>query len=426
MNNHDQHQQPSQHNSLTRHTSTGVNIILSRQRSNSITELRTNNSNNNTDSNNNSINDIILQRRFSTLIGTRFALILLVTFSLLLTTYYFSVTSTDSNYILLTSKNRNKQVPKQRIINNTYNSNNWLRKPAYNIDNTIAQLTKYNNNNYTNNDITSQLCRHTVSGIRYVTDSRGYVCKRNQLLNNGCCDTQYIDNDNNNQCSTCDSTLQCCESYEYCISCCIQQNDNELHKSAEYKLSDQLPADLKQDILSNPIINEYIKFDSCSHLCRTSSRSVRHGNIYKNRYKHCYNELHNDIDIRLDELTIVTAEQGISCSHACSTLQSKSHNIDNAAVGFVSGEFICWELFLDDINKCDYMNQYFKCKNGCITATQHDNTAELPAFITDINHKYNDMCLLAYNNDMYHCDAYNTYMKRLCPCVNKKYAEQYN
>lgn len=65
-------------------------------------------------------------------------------------------------------------------------------------------------------------CRNSVQGKTLLVDDDGYVCSRNKLLTNGCCDsnessTQY-------SCDTCNEKEGCCAVYEKCVSCCLNPN----------------------------------------------------------------------------------------------------------------------------------------------------------------------------------------------------------
>lgn len=68
-------------------------------------------------------------------------------------------------------------------------------------------------------------CRNSVQGKTLLVDDNGYVCTRNNLLNNGCCDSnkdghkiiQY-------SCDTCNEVDGCCSVYERCVSCCLNPN----------------------------------------------------------------------------------------------------------------------------------------------------------------------------------------------------------
>ena len=64
-------------------------------------------------------------------------------------------------------------------------------------------------------------CRNSVQGKTLLVDDEGYVCMRNNLLSNGCCDpnenVQYT-------CDTCNMEEGCCAVYEKCVSCCLNPN----------------------------------------------------------------------------------------------------------------------------------------------------------------------------------------------------------
>lgn len=76
--------------------------------------------------------------------------------------------------------------------------------------------------NGTGNDSRTNGCRNSVQGKALLVDDEGYVCARNKLLSNGCCDSdskvvQY-------SCDTCNSEDGCCAIYERCVSCCLNPN----------------------------------------------------------------------------------------------------------------------------------------------------------------------------------------------------------
>ncbi len=60
-------------------------------------------------------------------------------------------------------------------------------------------------------------CRTWKSSTFHVVS--GYVCKRNEVLPSGCCDTS-IETTSRYVCTTCLAN-HCCEVYEHCISCCL-------------------------------------------------------------------------------------------------------------------------------------------------------------------------------------------------------------
>lgn len=62
-------------------------------------------------------------------------------------------------------------------------------------------------------------CRNSVQGKTLLVDDEGYVCSRNKVMINGCCDSnassfQY-------SCDTCNEDEGCCAVFEKCVSCCL-------------------------------------------------------------------------------------------------------------------------------------------------------------------------------------------------------------
>lgn len=63
----------------------------------------------------------------------------------------------------------------------------------------------------------SHTCNNTAQGAKFVTDDRGFLCRRLDLdADTGCCigGDRYA-------CPSCNLTAQCCASYEPCVSCCL-------------------------------------------------------------------------------------------------------------------------------------------------------------------------------------------------------------
>lgn len=65
-------------------------------------------------------------------------------------------------------------------------------------------------------------CRNSVQGKILLVDDEGYVCARNKLLSNGCCDPD--ENVVQYSCDTCNEMEGCCAIYEKCVSCCLNPN----------------------------------------------------------------------------------------------------------------------------------------------------------------------------------------------------------
>lgn len=48
----------------------------------------------------------------------------------------------------------------------------------------------------------------------------GYVCKRNSVLANGCCDKNSTSS-LEFSCNGCKNSTGCCATFEFCVSCCM-------------------------------------------------------------------------------------------------------------------------------------------------------------------------------------------------------------
>jgi hypothetical protein len=111
-------------------------------------------------------------------------------------------------------------------------------------------------------------CVNSVQGVYHVADSSGAVCTRRALTSSGCCNRERrlddIDDDHYGShgsgtldvlsCRGCRPELKCCDSFEYCTSCCLA--------------SKPLPLD-------GVLVYDNDVFEQCLHLCRTSSRSLK-------------------------------------------------------------------------------------------------------------------------------------------------------
>ncbi|XP_041691937.1 SREBP regulating gene protein isoform X1 [Coregonus clupeaformis] len=123
-------------------------------------------------------------------------------------------------------------------------------------------------------------CRNSIQGKTLLTDELGYVCERNDLLVNGCCNVnapssrQYI-------CKSCLAN-GCCNIYEHCVSCCLQPDKQPLLESFLNRAADGF-----QNLFT--AVEDH--FELCLAKCRTSSQSVQHENTYRNpQAKYCYGE----------------------------------------------------------------------------------------------------------------------------------------
>lgn len=153
-------------------------------------------------------------------------------------------------------------------------------------------------------------CENSVQGKYFVTDSRGFICSRNDVnRTNGCCNSfinyraqnfpvkffnSNLRNSNftgwNNKyskqydCTHCVSS--CCEEYENCISCCL--NPVNLRKYLYAHIS--APALHGIVISDSNLITQLQTFGYCKHICRTNSKSVQTENSYRGFHNHCFSQ----------------------------------------------------------------------------------------------------------------------------------------
>lgn len=123
-------------------------------------------------------------------------------------------------------------------------------------------------------------CRNTKQGKHFITDDRGYTCKRRNLLLNGCCDLFSFPLPSRLSCLTCSQQIPCCATFEYCVSCCLKPEQRTL---LEAVVKESHGHRLRLFVAARD------QFELCLQKCRTSSNSVHNENKYKNaKLKHCY------------------------------------------------------------------------------------------------------------------------------------------
>eukprot|EP01127_Copromyxa_protea_P004411 TRINITY_DN14276_c0_g1_i1.p1 TRINITY_DN14276_c0_g1~~TRINITY_DN14276_c0_g1_i1.p1 ORF type:complete len:200 (-),score=20.24 TRINITY_DN14276_c0_g1_i1:208-807(-) len=144
----------------------------------------------------------------------------------------------------------------------------------------IEPTAPLNTASYRENKEHKKECANTHQGRVWITDDKGFVCRRKEVdVLTGCCkngtravcDRSQSDGD-------CTSQYACCTSFETCVSCCLTVND--------FSSTQQI-----EELLLGPSF-KYAKpaniFDFCLLRCRTSSRSVVHQNAFRSEWKYCY------------------------------------------------------------------------------------------------------------------------------------------
>ncbi len=133
--------------------------------------------------------------------------------------------------------------------------------------------------------------------------SEGYVCHRNDILGSGCCHVN-ANSARRYACQDCNVVTGCCKIYENCISCCM--NPAKVGNSPVPFLQTMSPSNVAfRSLIQKPVLMGILSearslknllllsvsdhFELCLALCRTSSSSVQHENIYIDpANKYCY------------------------------------------------------------------------------------------------------------------------------------------
>lgn len=162
--------------------------------------------------------------------------------------------------------------PGQSMTKKGYN-NAWWEKLLSSNSTSVGGISPTSDKKY---------CNNTKQGRDWITDSRGVMCPRKDVLETGCCDmgegsTKYF-------CGGCMDTggSDCCELYEGCVSCCM--TPEKLDDLNKYIVS------VVGQNKAVGTVREENSFFVCSALCRTSSKSIVRQRFYKSvTHKYCYN-----------------------------------------------------------------------------------------------------------------------------------------
>ncbi|KAL6660695.1 hypothetical protein ACP70R_001730 [Stipagrostis hirtigluma subsp. patula] len=123
------------------------------------------------------------------------------------------------------------------------------------------------------------MCRSTVQGRHLITDDNGYVCSALAIDPwSHCCPETGA----RFSCQGCKLDLQCCNSYEYCVSCCLNPSKTKIEDVLKLKVAKPVTAGTYRSV-----------FDFCMGRCRHSSASVVHENAYASDFHHCFSVQQN-------------------------------------------------------------------------------------------------------------------------------------
>ncbi|EOY04892.1 hypothetical protein QUC31_017035 [Theobroma cacao] len=236
-----------------------------------------------------------------------------------------------------------------------------------------------------------RICRTTVQGRYLLSDDNGYVCDALSLDPESRCCPERGDKFS---CHGCNILSQCCNSYEFCVSCCL--HPAQIQKEQVLKLKIAKPA----------TAGAYLSvFDFCAGRCRHSSESVVHENAYVSDFHHCFSLPSNStgssvtpVEARLHGINVIIGRQGESCDSVCRS-NGQSCVLNKLLV----------------LNQCDIIQKYMSCKGACLASVGADQPAEV---VYDApKHLNPGACLYTRTQSMLSCDGSHLHTKRLCPCA---------
>ncbi|XP_008800023.2 uncharacterized protein LOC103714522 isoform X2 [Phoenix dactylifera] len=237
----------------------------------------------------------------------------------------------------------------------------------------------------------NRVCRNTIQGRYLLSDDNGYVCTALSVDSLSRCCPEI---GQRFSCHGCNLVSQCCNSYEHCVSCCLDPSRTMEDLALKVKIAKPITAGTYASV-----------FDFCAGRCRHNSASVVHENAYASDFHHCFSLQSNfsgimelSSEARLTGIDIVIGKQGESCNSAC---RSKKQS--------------CVPNRLLVLNKCEFLQRYMSCKGGCFSSIGADQPAEV---VDDAPKDVNPgACLFTQREAMLTCDGSHQHTRRLCPCA---------
>ncbi|XP_034685873.1 uncharacterized protein LOC117914595 isoform X1 [Vitis riparia] len=286
------------------------------------------------------------------------------------------------------------------------------------------------------NLLEKRICRTTVQGRYLRTDDNGHVCDALSMdPQSGCC----FGKREQFSCHGCNLISQCCNSYEFCVSCCLNPARTQKELALKVKMAKPVSAGAYASV-----------FDFCTGRCRHNSESVVHENAYLSDFHHCFSlpsnstgvsryimaemlfhvthmilssmrglcqrwyVLHKEVlgnavplpsggvdrnpELRLNGIHVVVGRQGESCDSVCKS----------------NGQS-CVPSKLSVLNQCEIMQKYMSCKGACLASIGADQPAEV---VDDAPRHLNPgACLYTRTQTILSCDGSHQHTRRLCPCA---------
>ncbi|XP_059299037.1 uncharacterized protein LOC132051823 [Lycium ferocissimum] len=233
-------------------------------------------------------------------------------------------------------------------------------------------------------------CKTTVQGRYLIADDIGQVCDALSIDPiSRCCRGKQ----DQFSCNGCNLISQCCNSYEFCVSCCLNPSRTQKHLALRVKIAKPTTSGTYSTL-----------FDFCKGRCRHNSESVVHENAYLSEFHHCFSIPTSNTsssvqtEVRLAGINIVIGKQGESCDSVCKS----------SGLSCVPNKFML-------LNQCEMMHKYLSCKGGCLSSVGADQPAEV---VDDAPRDLNPgACLYTSQVNMLSCDGSHQHTKRLCPCA---------
>ncbi|KAL8480917.1 hypothetical protein ACS0TY_027438 [Phlomoides rotata] len=253
-----------------------------------------------------------------------------------------------------------------------------LSPPALSIRKDVSLLPKH-------------ICRTTVQGRYHLTDDNGYVCDAFSVDPlTRCCPGRG----DKFSCQGCNVVSQCCNSYEICVSCCLNPDMTRRGLALKVKIAKPMSAGTYGSV-----------FDYCAGRCRHNSESVVHENAYLSEFHHCFSIPSNSsgssstqLEARLAGINVIIGRQGESCDSVCKS----------------NGQS-CVPNKLPLLNQCDVIKKYMSCKGTCLSSIGADQPAEVADDAPP--HLNPGACLYTGRQSTLSCDGSHSHTRRLCPCA---------
>lgn len=142
-------------------------------------------------------------------------------FEFILSNYNISINKLPSFYLYFSSNSNIASVFDHDVDDITdYTLFEWIKTQTLKIENNNKMKFQYNKQ--------SHYCINSEQGPNLIIDSQGWICNITSInFETNCCNNgeiiidEYHDTCNNKK--YCQNDYPCCNSYEYCIGCCLNQ-----------------------------------------------------------------------------------------------------------------------------------------------------------------------------------------------------------